>query len=182
MSRKAVERINRSRVAVITADLDKSAADSDEILDDLEQTLFQQLRQDNPGLTIELTGEAQEEAEVTGSLKFAFATALLAIYALLAIPLKSYTQPLLIMAVIPFGMIGALIGLWLHDLSLSILAMFGILALSGVVVNDSLLLISRFNDYRNQGKPVQLAMVEACCSRMRAIVLTDHKFTSDWCR
>ncbi|MBN3563007.1 efflux RND transporter permease subunit [Aliamphritea spongicola] len=169
---REIERIDRSRVAVITADLNKQVADANDILAALESELFQQLRLDNPGLSIVLSGEAQEEAESTGSLVIAFAVALLAIYALLAIPLKSYTQPLLIMTAIPFGIIGALLGLWLHGLSLSILAMFGILALSGVVVNDSLLLISRFNENRSLGKGVKLAMIEACCGRMRAIILT----------
>lgn len=167
-----IERIDRSRVAVITADLDKESANSNQILESMEANLFTQLRSQYPGLRIELTGEAQEEAEVTESLEVAFGIALLAIYALLAIPLKSYTQPLLIMSVIPFGIIGALLGLWLHNLPLSILAMFGILALSGVVVNDSLLLISRYNENRQQGKPTKLAMIEAGCGRMRAIVLT----------
>lgn len=167
-----IERIDRSRVAVITADLDKGATDSDEILEAMKTELFSELRQRYPNLRIELTGEAAEEAETTSSLEIAFAVALIAIYALLAIPLKSYSQPLLIMAVIPFGIIGALLGLWLHGLPLSVLAMFGILALSGVVVNDSLLLISRYNENRALGKPVRLAMVEAGCGRMRAIILT----------
>lgn len=167
-----IERINRNRVAVITADVDKAVADADEILEAMENEQFAALRLQYPGLEIALTGEAQEEAEATASLQLAFAAALLAIYGLLAIPLKSYSQPLLIMTAIPFGIIGALLGLWLHDLPLSLLAIFGILALSGVVVNDSLLLISRFNDYRAEGKPVRLAMVEACCNRMRAIILT----------
>lgn len=167
-----IERIDRSRVAVITADLDKAIAVPGEVLAAMEVELFEQLRQDYPGLSIQLTGEAQEEAETTNSLKGAFVVALIAIYSLLAIPLKSYTQPLLIMTAIPFGVIGALLGHWLHDLPLSILSMFGILALSGVVVNDSLLLISRYNENRTAGKPVRLAMVEAGCSRMRAIILT----------
>ena len=167
-----IERIDRSRVAVITADLDKDIAAPAEILASMETSVFQQLRQDYPGLKIHLGGEAQEEAETTNSLKGAFVVALIAIYALLAIPLKSYTQPLLIMTAIPFGVIGALLGHWLHDLPLSILSMFGILALSGVVVNDSLLLISRYNENRLAGRPVRLAMVEAGCGRMRAIILT----------
>lgn len=167
-----IERIDRSRVAVVTGDLDKEVANDEDILDAMEAGLFSELRRDHPGLTIALTGEAEEKEKATSSIELAFAVALIAIYALLAIPLKSYTQPLLIMTAIPFGIIGALLGLWLHDLPLSILAMFGILALSGVVVNDSLLLISRFNEYREAGKPVKLAMVESCCSRMRAIILT----------
>lgn len=167
-----IERINRSRVAVITADVNKVIASPAEIIKDLDQQFLTQLQQDYPGLTVKFGGEAQEEATTTDSMKGAFLVALIAIYALLAIPLKSYVQPLLIMSAIPFGIIGALIGHWLHGIPLSLLSLFGILALSGVVVNDSLLLISRYNDNRIQGKPARLAMVEAGCGRMRAIVLT----------
>ncbi|MCO4757819.1 MAG: efflux RND transporter permease subunit [Oceanospirillaceae bacterium] len=167
-----IERIDRSRVAVITADLDKSVASPGEILASLDAELFGQLKRDYRDLAIHLGGEAQEEAETTNSLKGAFIVALIAIYALLAIPLKSYVQPLLIMTAIPFGIIGALLGHWLHGVPLSILSMFGILALSGVVVNDSLLLISRYNESRADGRPVKLALVDAGCNRMRAIILT----------
>ncbi|MCV6609845.1 MAG: efflux RND transporter permease subunit, partial [Amphritea sp.] len=167
-----IERIDRSRVAVITADVDKAIAAPAEIIASIDAQLLTRLQQDYPGLTIQFGGEAQEEAETTNSLKGAFLVALIAIYALLAIPLKSYLQPLMIMSAIPFGVIGALLGHWLHGIPLSLLSLFGILALSGVVVNDSLLLISRYNENRLQGKPARLAMVEAGCGRMRAIVLT----------
>lgn len=167
-----IERINRSRVAVITADVDKAVAAPADIIASIDAQLLSRLQQDYPGLTVQFGGEAQEEAETTNSLKGAFLVALIAIYALLAIPLKSYLQPLMIMSAIPFGVIGALLGHWLHGIPLSLLSLFGILALSGVVVNDSLLLISRYNENRLQGKPIRLAMVEAGCGRMRAIVLT----------
>lgn len=167
-----IERIDRSRVAVISADLDKSIAAPAEILAALNNDLLQQLRINHPDLSIKLGGEAQEEQETTHSLKGAFLIALIGIYALLAIPLKSYVQPIMIMTAIPFGIIGALIGHWIHGIPLSVLSMFGILALSGVVVNDSLLLITRYNEFRENGKPPRLAMVMAGSNRMRAIVLT----------
>ncbi|MGY0217607.1 efflux RND transporter permease subunit [Endozoicomonadaceae bacterium StTr2] len=167
-----IERIDRSRVAIITADLDKTIVSSSEILAAMDTQLFEQLKRDYTDLSIHLGGEAQEQQETTNSLKGAFLVALVAIYALLAIPLKSYVQPVLIMMAIPFGIIGALLGHWLHGIPLSVLSIFGILALSGVVVNDSLLLISRYNELRETGKPVWLALVEAGCSRMRAIILT----------
>ncbi|WP_261843592.1 efflux RND transporter permease subunit [Aliamphritea ceti] len=167
-----IYRVNRSRVAVISADVNKAIASPQLILDEMDTELFSQLRRDFPGVEIKLGGEAQEEAETRNSLQGAFLIALIAIYALLAIPLKSYLQPLMIMTAIPFGVVGALIGHWLHDIPLSILSLFGILALSGVVVNDSLLLISRYNEQRNAGMPARLAMIQAGCSRMRAIFLT----------
>ena len=98
--------------------------------------------------------------------------ALLIIYALLAIPLKSYSQPIIIMMAIPFGIIGALLGHWMNDLALSIFSLNGILALSGVVVNDSLLLVSRFNDIRKDTVHVKQAIRQACQSRLRAVLLT----------
>ncbi|WP_036228623.1 efflux RND transporter permease subunit [Marinobacterium jannaschii] len=166
-----IDRINGSRVAEISADVDKSVIGPGEILQQLEAEFFPQLKAQYPGLELHLGGEAQEEAETTASLQRAFILALLAIYALLAIPLKSYFQPLLIMSAIPFGIVGALLGHWLHDLPLSILSLFGILALSGVVVNDSLLLISRYNSLRAH-YPCQQAMVLAATSRLRAVLLT----------
>ncbi len=167
-----IERIDRSRVAVISADLDKTIAAPAEILAALDSELLGKLRINHPDLSIHLGGEAQEEQETTNSLKGAFVIALIGIYALLAIPLKSYLQPVMIMTAIPFGIIGALIGHWIHAIPLSVLSMFGILALSGVVVNDSLLLITRYNEFRENGKPPRLAMVMAGSNRMRAIILT----------
>ena len=169
---KNIYRVDGSRVAVVSADVDKSQASPQQVLDDLESGLFQQLRRDYPGLEIVLAGEAREEAQTRQSLQGAFLVALLAIYALLAIPLSSYWQPLVIMMAIPFGIVGALLGHWLHAIPLSILSLFGILALSGVVVNDSLLLINRYNTLRASGLAVQQALVEAGCGRLRAIFLT----------
>lgn len=167
-----IERADRNRVAILSADLDKAQVSSAELMQALEQGLFSQLRRDYPQLQIVLGGEAQEEAETNASMQTAFVLALIAIYALIAIPLRSYWQPLLIMAAIPFGILGALVGHWLHDLPLSVLSMFGILALSGVVVNDSLLLVSAYNEGRRQGMAVDQALLEAGCSRLRAILLT----------
>ena len=102
-----------------------------------------------------------------------FVLAMIAIYTLLAIPLKSYIQPVIIMTAIPFGIVGAILGHWWNDLTISILSLNGILALSGVVVNDSLLLVSRFNELiKEQGKSVHDAIVEACSGRLRAVLLT----------
>jgi multidrug efflux pump subunit AcrB len=97
---------------------------------------------------------------------------LLMIYILLAVPLKSYWQPMIIMAVIPFGFAGAIFGHYLMDLPISILSMFGMMAMTGIVINDSLVLITRFNAEYRQGVPLQQALVIAGTSRLRAIFLT----------
>jgi multidrug efflux pump subunit AcrB len=117
-------------------------------------------------------GEAEQQAETQSSMQSVFILALLSIFALLAIPLKSYVQPLIIMTAIPFGIVGAVIGHWSNGLMLSILSLNGILALSGVVVNDSLLLVSRFNALRKEGMQLKEAVIEACTSRLRAVLLT----------
>lgn len=101
-----------------------------------------------------------------------FLLAMLAIYALLAIPLKSYIQPVIIMTAIPFGIVGAILGHWLNDLSLSILSLNGVIALSGVVVNDSLLLVSQYNEEVKNTKDHRQAMFTACTGRLRPVLLT----------
>ncbi len=110
--------------------------------------------------------------EVSESFRAAMLLTMLLIYILLAVPLKSYWQPLIIMAVIPFGFAGAVFGHYLMDLPISLLSMFGMMALTGIVINDSLVLITRFNhEYRN-GAELQQAIVTAGTSRFRAIFLT----------
>ena len=101
-----------------------------------------------------------------------FLIAMLVIYMLLAIPLRSYIQPVLIMTAIPFGVVGAILGHWFNDLSLGILSLNGIIALSGVVVNDSLLLVARYNDIKQTAGSLTEAISEACRSRLRAVLLT----------
>jgi len=101
-----------------------------------------------------------------------FMIAMLVIYMLLAIPLKSYIQPVLIMTAIPFGIVGAILGHWMNDLSISILSLNGIIALSGVVVNDSLLLVSRYNELKPDADHQIEAISKACRSRLRAVLLT----------
>lgn len=105
-------------------------------------------------------------------MKQMFIVALFIIYILLAIPLKSYIQPMLIMVAIPFGIVGAIIGHWWNDMSLGILSMHGVIALTGVVVNDSLLLVSRFNNIKNEITDKTEAVILACRSRLRAVLLT----------
>ncbi|PIE35992.1 MAG: multidrug transporter, partial [Gammaproteobacteria bacterium] len=94
------------------------------------------------GVTVKFGGETEEDEKATASMRLGFIISLVMIYVLLAIPLKSYGRPLIIMSVIPFGIIGAIAGHLLLDMTMSMLSVFGIIALSGVVVNDSLLLMS----------------------------------------
>ncbi|MFA0146501.1 efflux RND transporter permease subunit [Vibrio lentus] len=123
-------------------------------------------------VTIKAGGEFEEIGEVSNGFKSAMILTLIMIYILLAVPLKSYWQPMIIMAVIPFGFAGAIFGHYLMDLPISILSMFGMMAMTGIVINDSLVLITRFNSEYRQGVPLQQALVIAGTSRLRAIFLT----------
>ncbi|VAW32773.1 Acriflavin resistance protein, partial [hydrothermal vent metagenome] len=147
-------------------------ANAAEILKDLKTTILRRLTADYPGLHYTLQGEARERRDSMRSMMRDFILALLMIYALLAIPFKSYSQPLLIMTAIPFGIVGAVLGHWLMGFSLSMLSIFGIVALSGVVVNDSLLLVDQINRQRAAGQGIIAAVSAAGCRRFRPIVLT----------
>ena len=119
-----------------------------------------------------IAGAAEEEAKMASSMIIGFTLALFAIYALLAIPTKSYLQPLIIMGVIPFGIIGAIVGHWITGHPLSMMSVMGVIALSGVVVNDSLILVDYVNKAVAQGTARYTAVVEAGVRRFRAILLT----------
>ena len=167
-----IQRIEGERVVTVTADVDEAIANADEINSDLETRFLPDLLEDYPGLRYSYAGEQRERADSFSSLGRGFAVAMFAIYALLAIPFRSYLQPLVIMSAIPFGMIGAVWGHVLMGLDLALLSIFGIVALSGVVVNDSLILLSFYNQLRERGVERDQALVEAGRQRFRPILLT----------
>ncbi len=171
-TRDIITRIDGKRAVYISADLDKEQRSATELVKDLQMKMMPELTRHYPGLSVHFAGEAEEQAETERSMLEMFMLALLIIYFLLAIPLKSYTQPILIMTAIPFGIVGAVLGHWINDLSLGILSLNGIIALSGVVVNDSLLLVSTVNDLRRRQLPMMEAVSRACRSRLRAVLLT----------
>lgn len=171
-TRDSITRIDGKRAIYISADVDKDVMSSTELVTILREQVAPTLEANYPGLSLHFAGEAEEQAKTENSMGKMFLLAMLMIYLLLAIPLKSYVQPVLIMTAIPFGIVGAILGHWLNDLSLGILSLNGIIALSGVVVNDSLLLVSRFNDVRGEGVGLREAIALACCSRLRAVLLT----------
>jgi multidrug efflux pump subunit AcrB len=125
-----------------------------------------------PGLQFRFAGEQRERNESLGSLKVNFVIAMLAIYGILAVQFKSYSQPAIVMSAIPFGLVGATIGHLLMGFNLSILSLFGVVALSGVVVNDSLIMIDLINRERKSG--IELAQILRDCAtrRFRPIMLT----------
>jgi multidrug efflux pump subunit AcrB len=171
-----ISRADRKRVINVTASVDSSKANAEEIIADLKKTILIELANDYPGLSYDLEGEEKERRDSLVSMGKGFILAMFAIYALLAIPFRSYSQPFLIMAAIPFGMVGAVFGHLIMgfkvSFSLSILSVFGIVALSGVVVNDSLLLIDQVNRNRRQGQELFRALVDGGMRRFRPILLT----------
>jgi multidrug efflux pump subunit AcrB len=130
------------------------------------------IQADYPALQYGFGGAQEQQAESFGDLGVAFILALVVIYALLAIPFKSYIQPLIIMSAIPFGMIGALLGHLILGIPLGILSMFGIIALSGVIINGALVLIDFVNENLDNGMEDRDAIVAAAKSRFRPIMLT----------
>lgn len=166
-----IQRIDRNRAVNIRADADKEAADLDAIRADLSVFLGE-LMHDFPGMSYSFEGEARDEreaqqAEFAGILLIVFG-----IYAMLAIPFRSYSQPLMVMLVIPFGLIGAVLGHIIEGMPLSKLSEFGMLALSGVVVNDSLVLVDFINRKVREGVPLFEAVRTAGAARFRPILLT----------
>ncbi|WP_233073541.1 efflux RND transporter permease subunit [Motilimonas eburnea] len=166
-----ITRKDRQRVINIMADVNKETADIEAIKRDLASFLAE-LTEQHTGLRYSLEGEAKEQSESFTSLAFGLVFVMFAIYALLAIPFKSYSQPFVVMSVIPFGALGAIIGHWLMGMPLTIMSMMGMLALTGVVVNDSLVLVDYINRQRAKGIALQTAVRRAGVARFRAVILT----------
>ncbi len=168
----AIRRVDRNRSVSVTAEVDTQRANSNEILAELESDYLPSLLRQFPGLTYSLEGQQEQQSETIDGLLKGFGMALAAIFALLAIPLRSYFQPLLIMSAIPFGLVGAFLGHKILGMDLSILSIFGIVALAGVVVNDSLILVDYVNRQRRAGVPLRESILTAGSARFRPIFLT----------
>ncbi|MCA9654396.1 MAG: efflux RND transporter permease subunit [Myxococcales bacterium] len=167
--------INRSegdRYVEVTADVRSGEGNPETILAAILANDLPPLLEKYPGLRYELGGSQREQAKAMGSLYKGAQMALIAIFALLAIPFRSYTQPIIVMAAIPFGLVGAILGHVIMGFELSMISVMGIVALSGVVVNDSLVLIDAANGYRREGKPLFGAIHAAGVRRFRPILLT----------
>lgn len=167
----SIVRIDRNRAINVTSDADKEKANLEAIKSDLVEQLDSIVAR-YPGMAYTLEGEAREQQEQMASLRIGGAIVFFAIYAMLAIPFKSYFQPLIVMSVIPFGLVGAVIGHIIMGYSLSMMSLFGMLALSGVVVNDSLVMVDYINKRRREGFTLREAVFTAGVRRFRAIILT----------
>jgi multidrug efflux pump subunit AcrB len=173
-----IRRTNGRRNISVTADVASNDDNANEIVAQIKERELAQLLADIPGLAYSLGGEQERQAETMGALGMGYLLALIVMFSTLAIVFRSYGQPLLVMSAIPFGMVGAVWGhvamgwfLWDH-VSLSLMSMMGIIALSGVVVNDSLILIVAINRYREDGMGLWEAVVAGAARRFRPILLT----------
>ncbi len=168
-----ITRSNRRRVVDVKADVVRSISNADEIIKELQGSFLERLKADYPGLNYSLEGEEKERRDSMRSMMYGFIVALFLIFVLLAIPFNSYIQPLVIMTAIPFGIIGAVLGHLLLGFNLSIVSFFGIVALAGVLVNDSLVLLDAINKRMASGAPNKIeAVIEASKSRFRPVILT----------
>ncbi|MDH3339275.1 MAG: efflux RND transporter permease subunit, partial [Gammaproteobacteria bacterium] len=166
-----ITRIDHYRVLNVTADVDKEEVNMTVLQSDL-RTFIDSLIIKYPSIRYTMEGEQSEQRKSFASLFTGLIVVLGVIYCLLALPLKSYVQPLVVMSIIPFGVIGAIIGHWLMGYSLSILSLLGFLALVGVVVNDSLVLVDFANQHKRAGEPIESAVERAGVVRFRPVMLT----------
>ncbi|MFH2092362.1 MAG: efflux RND transporter permease subunit [Pseudomonadota bacterium] len=167
----SIKRTNGRREIQVTANV-KPQSQAENVIRDMKQALLPDLLNKFPGLSYEFKGRQADIKESVSALLKGLGLAMLCIFALLAVPFKSYTQPLIIMFCIPFGIIGAIWGHVIMGYSLSVISLFGVVAMSGVVVNDSLVLIDFANQQYRSGVPVLDAIQSAGIQRFRPILLT----------
>jgi len=169
---ESIRRIDRRRAVNVTADVDASVGNTQEINRKLEADILPGLRAKFPGVYWGFEGEQSEQAETVASMSYLYGIALIIIYGLLAIPFSSYIQPIIVMAAIPFGLIGAIWGHIVMGMDVTILSGFGVVALTGVVVNDSLVMVDYVNRKRGIGLSEMESARQAGMSRFRPIILT----------
>jgi multidrug efflux pump subunit AcrB len=165
-------RRDRERRLSITADVDESIANAAELGEAIETDLMPPIMVDHPGVDWVFQGEQKERVKSLRSIERGFVIACFSIFILIAVPLRSYLQALVIMLTIPFGYVGAVLGHWIWNVELSFLSYIGIMACAGVVVNDSLVLVSFLNRMREDGASAHEAAALAGQRRFRAIMLT----------
>jgi len=168
----SITRINQKRSITISADINPAVVETDKVFMAINKDTIPKILKDHPTVGYGVEGAAKDQQDLIKQFLFAGIAALLLIYGLIAIPTRSYGQPLVIMLVIPFGVIGAVVGHWVMGFSLTMLSWYGIIALSGVVVNDSLIMVDFINQARKQGMGLTEAVVQSGTKRFRAILLT----------
>ena len=168
----SIQRKDRKRSINVTADVDLSITTGNEVVAALNKAILPQIVKQYSSISYSFEGEQQAQGENLKSLGKNFLLAMVIVYILLAIPFKSYFQPLVVMSSIPFGLTGAVFGHLVMGMNFSILSVMGIVALTGVVVNDSLVMVDFINRYRSEGNTIIEAVLEAGPRRFRPIFLT----------
>ena len=167
-----ITRVDRQRVVTVSADVDRDVVTPEAVLRTLEAVALPGILSGYRGIGYSLTGEQEQSAESFAGLFNFIPVALLMIYALLAIPLRSYVQPLVIMSIIPFGALGALIGHVIMGWSVTFTSIIGLIAMAGVIINSSLVLVDYINRQRRMGVDVRVAVQRAGIVRFRPILIT----------
>ena len=167
-----IQRVDRKRIITVISDIDEDVANAQNIVEDLKKNYLPGFVQQFPGVTYDLEGQAKRTEESISSLQVGFSLAAMIMFLLLASQFRSYIQPVIIMTAIPFGLIGAIIGHFVMGLSITMISIFGIVALSGIVVNDSLILIDFINSKIRSGTRIFDAVIEAGRNRFRPVLLT----------
>jgi len=167
-----ITRVDRQRIVNVQANVDKGKVEPDKVLSLLQEKGLPELLAKYPGLAYKLSGESEDQQASNDVLYSKGLLMLMMIFAALAIPLKSYFQPVIIMSVIPFGLMGAIVGHFIVGKEVSILSIVGMVALSGIVVNDSLVLVDYINQRVREGTPFREAVANSGVERFRAVILT----------
>jgi multidrug efflux pump subunit AcrB len=167
-----VNRVDRKRTITVVAAVDETRANASRIVSDLKADFLPGLVERHPGLRFDLEGQEKRTQESLDSLKTGFILALMGIFVILASQFRSYVQPVIIMTAIPFGLIGAILGHLAMGIEITMISIFGIVALSGIVVNDSLVLIDFINQKVRDGAGVEEAVLASGRQRFRAVMLT----------
>ncbi|HCH23934.1 MAG TPA: acriflavin resistance protein [Oceanospirillaceae bacterium] len=173
-SRRGIDKFRSQdgRLMVTTyADVDIGTTNANAVISDLEADIVPQL-ENKYGVNIEFGGAKANEQETIGDMIIGLGLALILIYIVLAWVFASYSWPLAVMFTIPFGLTGAVLGHVVMDINLTILSLFGLFGLSGIVINNSIVLLSFYKEHREQGMAPQEAIIEAACQRLRAVILT----------
>jgi len=168
----SIRRVDGRRSVTVTADIDITQSEPDKVVASLRENDIPQIISTNPGVMADFKGSREEQELAMESLIQAYFVTMVMIYGLLAIPFKSYVQPFIVMCAIPFGLIGAVLGHLIMGIELTILSMFGVVALTGVVVNDSLVMVDFVNRNRSKYDSLLEAVRISGVARFRAIWLT----------
>lgn len=168
----SIRREQGYQTVYVYGSIDEELIEPNEVVNNIRDNLLPELKEKFPGVRTELGGSIEEQQAQRNEQIIFFVAGMIIVYILLAVPLKSYTQPLIVMSVIPFSLTGAIWGHFWLGLDISMMSTFGLIAAAGVVINDSLVMTDYVNQVRKEGMSIKQAVVEAGCARFRAITLT----------